>query len=833
MSGFMLSIRRIFGRGKQLAAPQSTEACRQLARQLVDRGMAAEESGAVDEAGRLYRDAVRADPTFAQSHLCLGIVLQNSAKFAAAIESLSQAATLEPGSAAAQYNLGLAYLQTGAAPQAESAFRASLALRAESPEALVGLAEALEVLGRDSEALAALDAAITQRKHYAGALINSTLLLRKLGRHEEAEAKLGAIDLAAMFSAGRHAEAETIARQLTRSWPDYGFGWKVLGAVLAIHRQYAEAVPALRRALAIMPSDSETHHNLAIVLHAQAQLREAESSYRRALELNPLYFEAHNGLSNLLQALGRFDEAEASCRRALEINPDFFEAHSDLGNILAAIGRPSDALESYRRALALKPGYHFAHSNLGASLFALGRLEEAEASCRRALELKKDFPEGHHNLLFLLNYHPDKSPDEVFAAYRDFDACLGQPFRSEWRAHPNDRRPDRRLRVGYVSPDFRRHAARHFVEPILDHHDRSTVEVFAYAELAIEDDVTARMKARVDHWVSTCGMEDAQMAERIRADEIDILVDLAGHTRGNRLLVFARKPAPVSVTTFGFGQTTGLSAIDWFLTDPVVVPEGAEGLFSERPWRIPLCQVYRPAEGMGEVSSLPALERGYVTFGALTRAARINHRVVRLWAEILRRVPGSRLCIDSLNFTDARLCKTLAAQFEALGIDRQRMEIGFHTPPWDLMRGIDISLDCYPQNSGTTLFESLYMGIPFITLADRPPLGRLGSSIAANAGHREWIAATEKEYADKAVSLAANLPHLGSVRANLREEMRSSLLMGEKDYVKQVEGAYREMWRRWCTCPSNGIRSSRASPCPIRVRTDNLGHISRVKTQFP
>ncbi len=798
MSWYMLAIRRFLGRLLHDSSSPPPETGGEDAQRLVERGMAAEESGAIDEAERCYRDAIRADPLFAQAHLCLGVVLHNAAKFAAAIASHKQAIALDAGSAAAQYNLGLSYLQSGATAGAESAFRTSLALREGFPEAWVGLAEALEAGGRDGEALAALEAALAQRPDFAGAVINAGLLLRKMDRHSDAQAKLRSIDLLALCSSGRHAEAESLARQLTHSWPDYGFGWKVLGAVLAMKRQYEAAAPALRRALEVMPTDAETHHNLAIVLHAQARLQEAESSYRRALELKPDYFEAHNNYSNLLQALGRLDEAEASCRRSLEINPDYFEAHSDLGNLLDAIGRPSDALASYRRALALRPAYHVAHSNLGASLVVLGRLDEAEASCRRALELKRDFPEGHHNLLFLLNYHPDKSREEVFAAYRDFDAYIGHPLRSEWRPHTNGRQPGRRLRIGYVSPDFRRHAARHFVQPLLDHHDKSAVEVFAYAEVAVEDEVSVRMKASVDHWISTCGMDDARMAERIRSDAIDLLVDLAGHTRGNRLLVFARKPAPVSATTIGFGQTTGLSAIDWFLTDAVVVPEGAEGTFSEKPWRIPLCQVYRPAEGMGPVSPLPAIQRGYVTFGALTRAARINHRIVRLWAEILKRVPGSRLRIDSLNFKDSTLCQALAAQFEAAGIAGERLELGFHSPPWDLMRGIDICLDCFPQNSGTTLFESLYMGIPFITLADRPSLGRLGSSIAAHAGHSEWIAASEAEYADKAVGLATNLPHLDLVRKKLRGEMSAGLLMDEMGYARAVEAAYREMWRQWC-----------------------------------
>ncbi len=769
-----------------------------LAQTLVDCGIAAEESGAIAEALRYFREAVDADPKYARARMCLGNALEASGESAAAIEAHKQAIALDPNYAAAHYNLALGYLNTGAIAQAEAAFRSSLAVQAEFPEAWVGLADALELLGRESEALAALDRAIGQRRGYVGALFNSSILLRKMGRIEQAEARLREIDPMSLFSAGRHDEAEAISRQLTQAWPDFSLGWKVLGAVLAVKRRFEEAAFAIERTLAILPADAESHHNFAIVLQALARLPAAEASYRRALALKPDYHEACNNLGNLLRGLGRFTEAEASFRRALELRPDFFEAHSDLGIVLSATGRPSEALASYRRAIDLNPGFHVAHNNLGAALVALGRLSEAEESCRRALELKPGYGEGHDNLLFLLNYHPDKTPLEVNAAYQEFNAAMGQPLRSEWRPHANDREPSRRLRVGYVSPDFRKHAASHFVEPLLDHHDRSGVEVFAYSEVAIEDEVTSRMRSRVGCWISTRGMDDAQMADRIRADEIDVLVDLAGHTRHNRLLVFARKPAPVSVTTIGFGYTTGLTAIDWFLTDKIVVPEGAEDMFSERPWRISLCQVYRPAGEMGPVSALPALKSGHVTFGTLTRAARVNHRVIRVWSAILRRVRGSRLRIDSLDFRDTGLCESLARQFAAHGIAREQLEFGFHSPPWDVLREIDISLDCFPQNSGTTLFESLYMGIPFITLKDRPSLGRLGASIAANVGHAEWIAATEDEYVEKAVGLTDDLQRLSIVRASLRGEMRVSPLMDEIRHVREVEAAYRGMWRRWC-----------------------------------
>ena len=761
----MLSIRKLFGLPpKRPPASGSADANRTLSREWVDRGIAAEASGSHTEALQCYRAAIAADPDHPAAH----------------------------------YNLALAFLASDAPAQAETVFRTALGLRSAFPEAWVGLAEALEVQGRDSEALTALTTAIDQRHHYVGALLNSSLLLRRMGQFAQAEASLLQIDPMALFSAGRHAEAESISRQLTEAWPDYGIGWQVLGAVLAVRRRFAEAAPALRRALALLPQDAETHHNLAIVLQALGQSPAAEASYRRAIQLKPDYFQAHNDLGNLLQSLDRYAEAEASSLRALEIEPEFFEAHSALGNIFTANGRLSDALRSYRSALKINPEHHPAHNNLGVALAALGKLPEAESSFRRALEIKPDYREGHDNLLFLLNYAPDKSPLEVFSAYQDFDTLFGRPLRADWRPHGNDRRPDRRLKVGYVSPDFRKHAARHFVEPLLERHDRSLVEVFAYAEVPREDAITARMKSNVDHWISTCAMDDAQVADRIRADGIDILVDLAGHTLRNRLPVFARKPAPVSVTTIGFGYTTGLSAIDWFMTDGVVAPEGTENVFSEKLWRIPLCQVYRPADDMGPAGSLPALRRGHVTFGTLTRAVRLNPRVVDTWSNVLRRVPGSRLSIDSLNFREPDLCADLVARFAAHGIPAERLDTGFHSPPWDVVRGFDISLDCFPQNSGTTLFDSVYMGIPFVTLADRPSLGRLGASIATHIGHPEWIAASQEEYVDIAVMLATDLQKLSAMRDGMREAMRASLLMDETGYVREVENAYREMWQQWC-----------------------------------
>jgi predicted O-linked N-acetylglucosamine transferase (SPINDLY family) len=263
--------------------------------------------------------------------------------------------------------------------------------------------------------------------------------------------------------------------------------------------------------------------------------------------------------------------------------------------------------------------------------------------------------------------------------------------------------------------------------------------------------------------------------------------------------VFARKPAPVSVSWLGYGYTTGLSAIDYLLTDATCAPEGSEHLFVETPWRLPgTAYAYRPSEGMGEVNALPALEQGYVTFGTLTRSVRMSHRTIRVCAEILKRLTNARLVIDSHNFREPAMQELLAGKFVAAGVERERLSIGYHTPQWDVLRGMDIGLDCFPHNSGTTLFESLYLGVPYVTLAGRPSVGRLGSTILEGLGHPEWIARTEEEYVEKAVALASDLPALATLRVGLRAEMQQSPLMDEAGFARRVEEAYRRMWKRWC-----------------------------------
>jgi protein O-GlcNAc transferase len=571
-----------------------------------------------------------------------------------------------------------------------------------------------------------------------------------------------------------------------------------LGFALSELGQFEEARSHLEKAAALDPKQDDALYLLGTIERATGEPYKAIERFRSTLALKPDFSLCRLDLCRLLFEYGHAHEARQVAAAGIAIEPNSADLHYYLGNLHHEARELNEAVACFERALALQPDYAEVYGNLANSLQERGDLDRAIYCAGKALQLQPGIEEAQNNLLFALNYHPDKNAQEIFAAYREYDKRVGLPLRSTWREHANSRDATKRLKVGYVSPDFRQHPVRYFLEPLLAHHDKRAVEVFAYAELLLEDAATTRYRTHVDHWIATAGLSDEVLAERIRSDGIDILLDLAGHTGKNRLGVFARKPAPVSMSWLGFGYTTGLSAINYFLTDDACAPEGCEDLFAEQPWRLTTPgYAYRPAEGMGHVGSLPAQERGFVTFGTLTRSVRINHRSIRVWSQILHRVPGARLVMDSMNYRDARMCATLLDRFSAHGIGPERLQIGFHSPPWDVLRGMDIGLDCFPHNSGTTLFETLFMGVPYVTLAGRPSVGRLGSSIVIGAGHPEWIARSEDEYVDISVALASDLPALAALRAGLRAQMQASAVMDEPGFARKVEAAYREMFSRW------------------------------------
>lgn len=599
---------------------------------------------------------------------------------------------------------------------------------------------------------------------------------------------------------GRLADAEALYRRVLAAEPRHADSVHLLGVIAFQMGQVVAAVDLIGKAIRIKGNVASYYSNLGNALQQLGRFDEALAAYDAALRIKPDFVEALSNRGNALKELGRLADALASLDSALRLRPNYAEGISNRGNVLQELGRLDEALASFDISLRLNPNFAEALFNRGNALKDLGRLDDALVSYEAALRIKPDYAAAFHNLLFALNYHPDKTAEEINAAYAEYDRRFGAPHRIAPRRYGNAPAAGRRLKIGYVSPDFRQHSSRFFLEPLVANHDRAAFELFAYAALGKEDAVTERYKGYFENWIPTTGIDDDALCARIRADKIDILVDLAGHTAKNRLGVFARKPAPVSVSWLGYASTTGLRSIDYLLIDPVSAPPGSEPLFAETPWRLETpAYVFRPAEGMGPEGELPALRRGFVTFGTLTRAVRINGHTVRVWAQILKAVPQSRLTIDSFSFGDAKACEALAARFAAEGIARERLDIGYHSPPWDVLRSIDIGLDCFPHNSGVTLFETLYMGVPYVTLAGRPSVGLIGSSILEGVGHPEWIARSEDEYLDIAVRLARDLSTLARIRSKLRAEMESRPIMDERGFAARVEVAYRQMFEKWET----------------------------------
>ena len=544
----------------------------------------------------------------------------------------------------------------------------------------------------------------------------------------------------------------------------------ILGMSNAKINKYEDAIYNYKKAIELSPDNATTFFHLGILYHDLNKYSEAIKSYKKAILCKPNYIDPLFNLSIIHKELGNYKKAVDLLEKIILINPNYLKAYQCLSEIICQ--------------------YKFIFPN-DINLKIL----------KKTIELNSKPSKDFNVLLFYLNYSHNHTSEEIFSYYQQFNDKFGLPFQQEWQPFTPIKKPEKKLKIGYVSPDFRKHSAQNFLLPTLANHNHQKFEIYAFAELTKEDHVTKQYQSYVDHWVPTQNLTDQQMVQKIRDMEIDILVDLAGHTQNNRLLIFSQKPAPVSITWLGYGYTTGLKAIDYFLTDKAMAPLGSEHLFSEQPWRLSnysFC-CYQAKTAMGDVGPLPALENGHITFGTLTRAIRINDSVIKVWADILKKVKNSKLIINSRIFKNSFTKKEFENRFFKFGIFSDQLLFLYKSPPWDTMRQIDIALDCFPHNSGTTLIEHLYMGNPFITYANRPSVGKIGASILTTLGHPEWIATSEEEYVEKAVALASDPQKLSTIRQNLRAEMEASPLMDHKGFVRELEGAYQAMWEKWCS----------------------------------
>jgi len=563
----------------------------------------------------------------------------------------------------------------------------------------------------------------------------------------------------------------------------------------------AEAEALYAQILAIDPNNAETYSNLGMILKDRGELPEATACYRKTLALKPDHAPAHHNLGTVFEDQGDLAESIKCYRRALAYDPDLAPAHNNLGNALRDQGRLDEAVVSYRRSLELTPGYAEGHAILGNVFVDLGELEDAKRCFERAVALKPEFSGAHSNLLMCQHYDARISNAELLAAARGFGAHFDNPASA--RKHLNDRSPARRLRIGYLSGDFRHHPVGFLLARVLETHDRSAVEIFCYAHQTYADEMTRRLRASSDHWRDILGVSDAEAAALILQDRIDILVDLAGHTGKNRLLVFTLRPAPVQVSWLGYVGTTGLGAIDYILMDESSMPQGEERWFSETVVRLPhgrFC--YAPPDYAPDPVPPPALHRGYVTFGSFNNLTKVGRDVVRLWADVLRATPTARLLVKWLSLDGEMARRRLLDALIGAGVAEERIELrgaSSHQAMLAQYADVDVALDTFPFGGGLTSCEALWMGVPVVTLPGDRPACRQTNGLLAHVGLEECVAGSPSDYVRRATALAADTARLSDRRQSQRSRMAASPLCDGALFTPTLEAAFRQMWAHWCT----------------------------------
>lgn len=614
--------------------------------------------------------------------------------------------------------------------------------------------------------------------------------------------------LQSLIQSNQIAKAYALGLQLCQADPSDAEAWFLLAAVQAYRGAFEEVVACCGRALSLRPDHVGAHYNLGVALQTLRRLQAAEQSYRTALALDPGFVAARLNLGLVLLDLGRAEEAAVIYEQLLD-EPTKLDvamrvrAHINLGQVLLILQRFDEAERICRAALSLDPRSGEALNNLGRALMEQGRLQEAVDVHRQAVDVRPDFTTAHSNLLLELNYLSDPDGAATYAEHRRWARMHAEPVYHP-RPHDHARDPERRLRVGYVSADFRAHSVALFFAPLLATHDRARFEVYCYSNVGKPDGLTEMLSSFASQWRTVRHLSDAQLDAMIREDRIDILVDLAGHTGDHRLLTFARKPAPVQVTWLGYPNTTGMDMMDFRLTDAWADPPGAsDALHSEALIRLPrgfLC--YQPFLDSPPVSDLPARHAGHITFGCFNNSAKVNPQVINVWSDLLLELPDARLRLKSAQLRNPVLQEAYRAQFARCGVDPGRIEmLGFiesTTGHLALYQGIDIALDPFPYNGTTTTCEALWMGVPVVVLEGNRHAGRVGVSLLNNIGLPELIAKTHDEYLRLASELARDTDRLAALRAGLRQRLQASPLLDRAGFTREVESAFRNMWVRYC-----------------------------------
>jgi predicted O-linked N-acetylglucosamine transferase (SPINDLY family) len=742
--------------------------------------------GRLDNAEALLKQVLQMQAKNFDALHMLGIIKGIQGDHLEARRLFKKAVAINPAHQVAQFNLARALSESGNDAESIAHHVKATQLAPNDPEAWLNYGISLSKLQRDEPALESYRNALRINPAYAQAWANLGTSLKNLQRYDEA--------------------LQSFAKALDAN-PGLAQAWSGLGSVLQQLKRYDEALAAYEKALGLSPDAAQAWFHKGVALIELKRYEEALEALDACLGLSPDHAEAWCIKGYALNQLWHPDLAQAACERATAIKPGFAAAWANLGRAIHQQGKPTQAVEYYRKALWLNAGLADVHNNLGYAEQDLGRPGEAIVHYRQALSVKPDYASAYSNLLFVHAYNVLGGRREYLELARGWErACVSGPLReaARHRAFRNPPRAGRRLKVGYVSGDFRRHAASYFVERLFTHHNRDVLELYAYSAHGQEDAVTARLRELVEHWVPVAGRTDDALRDRIEADGIDVLIDLTGHTAHDRLGVFARRAAPVQAHYLGYFASTGLTEMDYWIGDGIITPAAADADFCEQVWRLP--RVWVSYEGKRDAPRPDWRPRadGTVWLGSFNNLRKLTPATLEAWAQVLRALPAGRLLLKTKELADVANRQRILQALQAAGVAPERIELqdGATTPDWNshmaCYNGLDLALDPIGAiGGGTTTCDALWMAVPVLTLEGDRMASRMTASMLHAVGHPEWIAHSADDYVQKVVDLARDADLRSALRAGLRGQMAASPLCDAAGLARQLEQAYINMYERW------------------------------------
>ncbi len=737
------------------------------------------QNGVNDAAEEFLSKALRKQPKFAEGHYNLGVALQGQGKLKEAAKAFSQAIKADKKFVPAQLNLGNVYMDLEQYDRASSVFKKLIKLSPKSEEAHLNLGRTASLTGDKEAAMTAYRRALELNPSYAEAHLNIGAIL--LERKDSEDAKT-------YFQ-----QALTFDPRNAEAYNNMGVAWRQDGYL-------DDAMSCFAMASDIKPGFGDAHNNMAAAYHAFGDIELAEEQVRKGIELAPDSSAAYCVLGKILRSRGKPRESVEALNTAIRLAPELSESYREMGLTLSDQGEYEEALRAYKMALEKDPDDAVAHNNLGMTHILLGQLDAAVASFDDAITAEPKFSLAHSNKLFSLTYVPNVSHEEIMRQHFEY----GRRWDLEYdeSRFPNKPDPDRRLKIGYVSPDFRKHVVVKFIEEVLKAHDRDQFELYAYAEIHNPDDTTERLKGYFDHWYSTVDRNHTEVASKIFEDKIDVLVDLAGHTGNNRLPVFGSKPAPVQVSWIGYPNTTGLKNMDYILTTKNYVPPEITKYFSEEVYYLPrVPTTFQIPPEVPELSGNPYERNGHVTFGCFNNCIKVGPTAIEAWSRLLCAAPDSKLLLKAHAYRSETAIKASKDSFAAQGVDPERITCegpSDHREYLTRYDEIDIALDPFPYNGGTTTLEALFMGVPLLALEGDTWVSRNGSAILRAMGQENLIAASVDEYIAMGVDFAKHPEKLGAMRGALHDKFIATGVTDPITHTRDIENAYRDMWQRWC-----------------------------------